>query len=106
MCVLPLACLLELNNCNASVDNLDELEKYWQNYKIYPMACNIQLVFYKPKKGKSGDILVKALLNEREAKMPVETDNYPYYKWTDLRTYYLEKLRKFDESFSKKCSCK
>ena len=106
VCVLPLACLLELNNCNASVDNLDELEKYWQNYKIYPMACNIQLVFYKPKKGKSGDILVKALLNEREAKMPVETDNYPYYKWTDLRTYYLEKLRKFDESFSKKCSCK
>ena len=105
VCVMPLACLLELNNCNVSVDNLDELDKSWQNYKIYPMACNIQLVFYKPKKGKSGDILVKALLNEREARMPVETESFPYYKWEDLRAYYLAKLKKFEESSTKCPSC-
>lgn len=106
VCVMPLACLLELNNSNASIENLDELEQYWQNYKIYPMACNIQIVFYRPKKGKAGDILVKALLNEREARMPVATDMYPYYKWSDLRSYYLDKLRKFDESYSNVCTCK
>ena len=105
VCVMPLACLLELNNCNVSVDNLDELDKSWQNYKIYPMACNIQLVFYKPKKGKSGDILVKALLNEREARMPVETESFPYYKWEDLRAYYLAKLKKFEDSSIKCPSC-
>ena len=60
------------------------------------MGCNIQLIFYRPKKGKTGDILVKALLNEREAKLPVSTDQYPYYKWSDLRQYYLDKLAKFD----------
>ncbi len=103
VCVMPLACLLELNNCNVSVDNLDELENYWQNYKIYPMACNVQLVFYRPKKGKAGDVLVKALLNEREAKMPVETETFPYYKWEDLRNYYLAKLKKFDDLSSAKC---
>ena len=70
------------------------------------MACNIQIVFYRPKKGKAGDILVKALLNEREARMPVATDMYPYYKWSDLRSYYLDKLRKFDESYSNVCTCK
>lgn len=106
VCVMPLACLLELNNSNASVENLDELEQHWQNYKIYPMACNIQIVFYRPKKGKTGDILVKALLNEREARMPVATDMYPYYKWSDLRSYYLDKLSKFDESYSNVCTCK
>ena len=47
-------------------------------------------------KGKDGDILVKALLNERETTLPVPTDQHPYYKWADLRQYYLDKLAKFD----------
>ena len=97
VCVMPLACLLELDNCAVQVENLDELDQYWQNYKIFPMGCNIQLIFYRPKKGKSGEILVKALLNEREAKMPVATDQFPYYKWNDLRQYYLDKLARFEE---------
>jgi hypothetical protein len=100
VCVMPLACLLELDNCGMAVENLDELDKYWRNYRIFPMGCNIQLVFYKPKKG-NGDILVKALLNEREAYMPIKTDNWPYYKWQDLRQYYLNKLAKFDEETAK-----
>jgi hypothetical protein len=99
VCVLPLACLLELDNCGVQVENLDELDKYWQNYKIFPMGCNIQLIFYRPKKGKPGDILVKALLNEREVKMPVATDQFPYYKWDDLRQYYLDKLSRFESQY-------
>ena len=96
VCVMPLACLLELDNCGMSVENLDSLDTYWRNYRIFPMGCNIQLLFYRPKKGKTGDILVKALLNEREAYMPTQTDCWPYYKWQDLRQYYLDKLAKFD----------
>ena len=96
VCVMPLACLLELDNCGMSVENLDSLDTYWRNYRIFPMGCNIQLVFYRPKKGKTGDILVKALLNEREAYMPAQTNCWPYYKWQDLRQYYLDKLAKFD----------
>lgn len=98
VCVMPLACLLELDSCGISVADPDQLDQYWRNYNIFPMACNIQLVFYRPKKGKDGDVLVKALLNEREASMPVKTTQWPYYKWKDLRKYYSEKLRKFEES--------
>lgn len=47
VCVMPLACLMELGNCGASVENLEELDKVWRNYRIFPMACNIQLVFYR-----------------------------------------------------------
>ena len=96
VCVMPLACLLELDNCGMAVKDLDNLDTYWRNYRIFPMGCNIQLIFYRPKKGKTGDILVKALLNEREAYMPTSTDSWPYYKWQDLRQYYLDKLAKFD----------
>ena len=50
VCVMPLACLLELDSCGRQVQDLDHLEDYWVNYRIYPMACNIQLVFYRSKK--------------------------------------------------------
>lgn len=96
VCVMPLACLLELDNCGMAVKDLDNLDTYWRNYRIFPMGCNIQLIFYRPKKEKTGDILVKALLNEREAYMPTSTDSWPYYKWQDLRQYYLDKLNKFE----------
>ena len=95
VCVMPLACLLELDNCGYVTDDLENLDQVWRNYKIYPMACNIQLVFYRPVSGK-GDILVKALLNEREATLPVKTKQFPYYKWKDLRQYYLKRLEWFE----------
>ena len=107
VCVMPLACLLELDNCGMAVDNLDELDKYWRNYRIFPMGCNIQLIFYRPlpfkPKGKGkglpkpGPVLVKALLNEREAYLPIETNQWPYYNWQDLREYYLKKIEDFSK---------
>jgi hypothetical protein len=97
VCVMPLACLLELGTCGAQVENLDTLDNVWRNYRIFPMACNVQLIFYRPKKG-NGDILVKALLNEREMTMPGQPVSGPYYRWADLRQYYLDKLRKFEDN--------
>ena len=95
VCVLPLACLMELDSCGVVVERFDDLDKVWRNYRIFPMACNIQLIFYRPKKGE-GDILVKALLNEREAALPVSTTQYPYYRWVDVRAYWDQKLREFE----------
>ena len=97
VCVLPLACLLELDSCGRQVENLDELDQQWVNYRIFPMGCNIQLVYYRPKKGKSGDVLVKALLNEKEATLPVHTDRYPYYRWKDVEAYLRNKLASYRE---------
>lgn len=92
VCVMPLACLMELGNCGVSVDRLEDLDKEWQNYRIFPMGCNIQVIFYKPKKG-TGDILVKALLNEREMTLPAPATDTPYYyKWEDIRKYWKQKL--------------
>ena len=98
VCVMPLACLLELDSCGVVVEDLATLDQKWVNYRIYPMACNIQLVFYRPKKG-DGPILLKALLNEAEATLPLPTDNYPYYKWTDFRAYFGNKLKDFETKY-------
>ncbi|MBQ0050362.1 MAG: histidine-type phosphatase [Bacteroidales bacterium] len=91
--VMPMAALLELGDCYCEwpLNDLRHLDQKWANYRIFPMASNIQLVFYRPKNGK-GDLLVKAMLNEREVKLPGTPVQTCYYKWSELRTYYQSKL--------------
>ncbi len=90
--LMPLACLMGLNGADYQTSDMETLDRYWRSYDIFPMACNIQMVLYRPVGGAQGDILVKVLLNEREATLPITTDMFPYYKWDELRTYYINKL--------------
>ena len=97
VCVMPLACLMELGTCGTQVSDMEQLDREWRNYRIFPMATNIQLIFYRPKKGQ-GDILVKALLCEREVTLPTAPTATPYYyKWSDVRQYWQQKLDAFDK---------
>lgn len=91
VCVMPLACLMDLGNCSQKVDDGDSLANVWRNYQIFPMASNIQLVFYRNKKN---DVLVKVLLNEREMSLPLSSNIAPYYLWKDVRDYYKGKIDK------------
>ena len=88
--VLPLCCLMGLNGTDYRTTDLENLDKYWQTYKIFPMAANIQFVYFR--KAGSDDILMLPLLNEREATLPVKTDVAPYYHWIDVRDYFIDKL--------------
>ena len=90
-CLMPLVSLMEVGTLGATVEELDTLDHVWRNYEIYPMAGNIQLIFYRKAKGQ-GDILVKALLNEREMPLPGTPVSGPYYRWSEIRTYWREKL--------------
>ena len=97
VCVMPLACLLELDDFGKSILDLEDLDdEGWACYKIFPMACNIQLIFYRPTEG-SGDILLKVLLNENEARLPFPAVTGPYYSWTDFRTYFTDKLERYEK---------
>jgi len=90
--VLPLACLLGLNGFDQQISDLEQLTEHnCVNYKVFPMAANIQFVFYR-KNPQDRDVLFKVLLNEDEATLPLQTDCAPYYHWTDFRDYYLKKL--------------
>ena len=43
------------------------------------------------------DVLVKVLLNNREVRLPLQTDCAPYYHWKDFKAYYLNKLDAYKE---------
>ena len=88
--VLPLCCLMGLNGTDFRTTDLEKLDQHWQTYKIFPMAANIQFVYFR--KHGSDDILLLPLLNEREATLPVPTDVAPYYHWSDVRDYFIDKL--------------
>ena len=89
---MPLVCLMDINGYGLATDDLETLdEKGWADYRIAPQSGNLQMVYYR-KDYDDEDVLVKVLLNEREATLPVTTDCAPYYHWKDVREYYLEKL--------------
>ena len=89
--LIPFAGLLGLKDCYASVENPADFYKYFVSYKISPMAGNVQIIFFRNKKNHD-DIIVKFMLNERETSIPIETDNYPFYKWSDVRSHYMSVL--------------
>ena len=89
--LIPFAGLLGLKDCYASVENPADFYKYFVSYKISPMAGNVQIIFFRNKKDHD-DIIVKFMLNERETSIPIETDNYPFYKWSDVRSHYMSVL--------------
>lgn len=102
--VMPLVCLLDLNGYGKQYDDLEKLaENEWVNYRIFPMACNVQFVFYRPKKPVmasrelNGDVIFKVLLNEEEATLPIQPYQGCYYKWSEFRSYFLEKLNSYEE---------
>ena len=90
--VLPLVCLLGINGFGLQTASLDDLEQNgWWACLVFPMASNLQFVFYRRDRYDT-DVIFKVLLNEEEATLPVETDIAPYYHWRDFRKYYLNKL--------------
>ena len=94
--------LMELGGYGDEINSLKGLEaSEWRDYDIIPMAGNLQLVFYRPTvyKGRLSpdDILVKALINEKEVSMPGTPVDGPYYRWSDLRDFYLSKINNFQE---------
>lgn len=113
--LLPLVCLLDVNGYGRQTACMDSLEDYdWICTDIFPMACNLQFIFYKPGNKpaadtKSDEWLVRVLLNEEDARMPVApvsrearlakrfgikgSSSGLFYRWSDLREYMLARAR-------------
>ncbi len=84
----PLAVVMDIEGACSPVVDPDHPEASWILDNICPMGANIQLVFFRKKR--SDDILVKVLLNERESRIVgIETDQWPFYHWSDLRAHYI-----------------
>ena len=95
--LLPLVCLTGINGYDLETDNLEELEaKGWWCSSVFPMGANVQFIFYRSNP-KDQDVLIKVLLNEQEATLPIPTDQAPYYRWSDFRQYCIKKLEQYPQ---------
>ena len=105
---------MQLPVANAKVSDLSKLHEQWTDFRVIPMAANLQIIFYRKgdapaKAGASPDVLVKVLYNEIEQTLPVPCGNEPaatgadkatakpakqncpaapYYRWEDFRNFY------------------
>ncbi len=84
--IIPLLALMGVEDFGVSVAKPEDCSGVWCDFKAAPMAANLQIVFYR---NGVGDVIVKFLHNEREVHVGVETDMFPYYRWEDVRAYYM-----------------
>ena len=85
-CLGPLTVLMGINGADRDPEDPYEVKNCYQNWQTCK-ASNVQLVFYRSKK-QGKDVLVKCLLNGREATLPLPSDLYPYYRWSDFKACY------------------
>ncbi|MBR4775524.1 MAG: phosphodiester glycosidase family protein [Bacteroidales bacterium] len=84
----PLLAALDVNSYGRVSSTFDEAREIYPSYAV-PMGCSLQLVFYR---NADGDILLKALVNESEATLPLEPVSGPYYRWSDFKEYFLPRV--------------
>lgn len=87
--LIRLLALMDIEGCGAKVSDVNEIERHWQDFYISPMAANLQMVFFRNRKG---SVIVKFLHNENEVTLPVKNLAGCYYRWRDVKKYLLSKL--------------
>ena len=85
---LPFMCLcsfLGLEGFGYPRLTAEEAYSTWPGAKLCTFASNLQMIFYKNRKG---EVLVKFLANEQETLIPeLKSFSWPYYRWEDVKKY-------------------
>ncbi len=95
-CIGPLTVLMGINGADKDPEDPYQVKNIYQNWETCK-ASNIQLIFYRGKKGPD-DVLIKCLLNGAEASLPVPTEIFPYYRWSDFRDFYTARINSVKEN--------
>lgn len=90
---VPFVSLLGLNGLDkVEAHTPEELWQKWSSFKISPMATNLQMIFYRNHRG---EVLMKILFNEKEAFLPIEGFEGPYYPWDEVKQYFARRMEDF-----------
>lgn len=82
--IFPLMMILDVDGLGHDILSADEIPVWSQTYRV-PMGANLHFVFYR---AKNKPVLFKVLLNGEEARLPLETDSWPYYDWQAFKARY------------------
>lgn len=65
-----------------------DAHNHWFDFQMIPMASNLQMIFFRNKKG---EVLVKLVYNDKETCIPaVKTYDGVFHRWDDLREYLVK----------------
>lgn len=81
----PLLAFLDVNGFGRVAGSFGENMKIFPDYNI-PMGASLQMVFYR---NQEGQILIRVLLNEAEASLPLDPVHGCFFRWTDFKEHYL-----------------
>ena len=84
--LMPLLGLLQVPGAYYLTNYYDTLADNWQDYAMFPMASNLQFVFFE---AESGEVYVRVDYNEKPVRL-IHDAKSDYVKWSDLRTHLLE----------------
>ncbi len=87
--VIALLGAMQIEGKSLRTDDLENLKEQWADFRITRMSTNLQFVFYR---NKVGEVIVKLLHNEKECRLPVAGDCAPYYRWEDMRNYFVGRI--------------
>ena len=83
--LVPLAALMRLSGADVTEADPEKVQEVWQDFRITPMAGNIQWIFYRNNRGR---VLVRFLLNERDVTLPLKSVEANFYDWRNVRKFY------------------
>ena len=90
----PLLTLMGIEGFDKPVDPRKSLIQ-WQAWRYIPMCTNLQMIFYRSRKG---DVLVKFLRNELEVHIPALVPvQGVYYRWPEVRRHMLKQTGDYKE---------
>lgn len=87
--LMGLFSLMDIDGTGKVETDPEKVPDTFDIYKLTPMAANMQMIFFRNDKK---DVLVKLLVNEREASLPIPSPKEGFYKWTDLHDYINSRL--------------
>ncbi|MGM9832269.1 MAG: histidine-type phosphatase [Candidatus Limisoma sp.] len=86
--LMPLLALMQVPGCYYLTNYYDTVADNWRDYESFPMAANLQLVYFT---APSGAVYVRAYLNEKPIKL-LRGSKSDFVSWKQLRLHLYELL--------------
>lgn len=95
----PLLSVMGYEGCVPQYNtNLELATTSFNHGMVVPMAANLQIVLYR---NKAGEVLVRSLVNERDAYLPIKCATAPFYPWKEFCKYLENNFKELEKSQKK-----